>query len=182
MQTQCEQVLHGGHQPHKWCFLIQLPIANNYLGTKVLYLMLNLVVIQFFGIVFVLFLIQNLHRYALYIAIFYIVILYVDAFMAFSRDGELGFGVGTIILLLNPTLLAFYTFGCHAFRHIIGGRKDCNTCEDGTAEGSFKIWEIVSKLNSNHRAWAWISMIWVGLTDVYIRLVSMGVIHDYNTW
>jgi hypothetical protein len=30
--------------------------------------------------------------------------------------------------------------------------------------------------------WAWVSMIWIGLTDVYIRLVSMGVIQDLNTW
>jgi hypothetical protein len=25
---------------------------------------------------------------------------------------------------------------------------------------------------------AWVSLIWVGLTDVYIRLLSMGVIKD----
>ena len=25
---------------------------------------------------------------------------------------------------------------------------------------------------------AWISLIWVGLTDVYVRLLSMGVIRD----
>jgi hypothetical protein len=25
---------------------------------------------------------------------------------------------------------------------------------------------------------AWISLVWVGLTDVYVRLLSMGVIRD----
>jgi hypothetical protein len=26
--------------------------------------------------------------------------------------------------------------------------------------------------------YAWISLVWVALTDLYVRLVSMGVIHD----
>ena len=30
--------------------------------------------------------------------------------------------------------------------------------------------------------WAWVSMIWVALTDLYIMLVSKGIITDYNTW
>jgi len=30
--------------------------------------------------------------------------------------------------------------------------------------------------------WAWVSMIWVGFTDFYIRMVSRGVWHDFNTW
>ena len=29
---------------------------------------------------------------------------------------------------------------------------------------------------------AWVSLIWVVFTDVYVRLVSMGVITDLNTW
>jgi hypothetical protein len=29
---------------------------------------------------------------------------------------------------------------------------------------------------------AWASLISVALTDVYVRLVSMGVITDLNTW
>ena len=29
---------------------------------------------------------------------------------------------------------------------------------------------------------AWMSLFWVGFTDVYVRLVSMGVITDLNTW
>jgi hypothetical protein len=26
------------------------------------------------------------------------------------------------------------------------------------------------------------SLFWVGFTDIYVRLVSMGVITDLNTW
>ena len=29
---------------------------------------------------------------------------------------------------------------------------------------------------------AWMSLFWVMVTDLYIRLVSMGVIPDLNTW
>jgi hypothetical protein len=32
----------------------------------------------------------------------------------------------------------------------------------------------------NHMMWAWISLFWVGFTDLYIRLVSMGIITDYR--
>ena len=126
--------------------------------------------------------IQNLHRYTLYIAIAYIAILYFDAFHGFFRHGQFGIGVGSIILLLNPTLLAFYTFGCHAFRHLIGGKEDCFTCPIGNENVQHKMWKKVSILNSKHMLWAWISMIWVALTDLYIMLVANGTIHDWSTW
>jgi hypothetical protein len=29
---------------------------------------------------------------------------------------------------------------------------------------------------------AWLSLFWVGFTDLYIRLTSMGLITDLNTW
>src|SRR5690606_12784465 len=59
-------------------------------------------------------LIQNLHRYALYFALAFIVFLGKDAFEAFFRDGEFGIGVGSIILTINVVLIAGYTFGCHS--------------------------------------------------------------------
>ena len=126
--------------------------------------------------------IQNLHRYTLYLAILYIFILYYDGFHALFRDGEFGIGIGTVILIINPTLLAFYTFGCHAFRHLIGGKEDCFTCPIGNENIKYKAWKKVSLLNSKHMLWAWISMIWVALTDLYVMLVSRGVITDLNTW
>ena len=123
---------------------------------------------------------QNLHRYAMYFALCFIPILYYDAFLAFSRDGELGVGVGTIVLLVNATLLAGYTFGCHSLRHIVGGRDDCMSC--GKATAKYRLWRGATWFNERHAKFAWSSLIWVGLTDVYVRLVSMGVITDYNTW
>jgi hypothetical protein len=123
---------------------------------------------------------QNLHRYALYFAIPYIPILYYDAFLACQFNGEWGFGLGTLIMFVNPTLLGGYTFGCHSFRHLIGGRHDCMSCGETTLR--YGAWKKVSWLNSRHMLFAWVSLFWVGFTDVYIRLVSMGVVSDWNTW
>lgn len=129
---------------------------------------------------------QNLHRYAIYAAVVFIVILTWDAFMSFFRGGEFGVGVGSIILLLNPIFLGTWTFGCHAIRHLVGGKKDCFSCDRFDAHkgntGDFKRWSLVTWLNERHMLFAWVSMIWVAWTGIYVRLVSMGIIHDYNTW
>lgn len=124
---------------------------------------------------------QNIHRYTLYIAIFYIIVLAYDAGMSFVREGKLGIGVGSLILVLNVILLSFYTLGCHAFRHLVGGKLDCFSCSAGE-QTRYKLWKPVSRLNEHHMFWAWVSMIWVGFTDLYIRMVSMGVWRDLNTW
>ena len=39
-------------------------------------------------------------------------------------------------------------------------------------------WKGLSWLNERHMLWAWLSLFSVGLTDFYIRLVSMGRIQD----
>jgi len=126
-------------------------------------------------------LIQNLHRYALYFALLFIFILGKDAFDSFFRDGKVGIGVGSIILTINVVLIACYTFGCHSLRHLIGGRKDCmSDCGKSTvALGSFKQ---ATWFNGRHMQFAWASLLWVMVTDVYVRLVSCGVIHDFHTW
>ena len=92
--------------------------------------------------------IQNIHRYTLYIAIGFVLVLSYDAILAFFRNGKFGIGVGTVILLLNPILLAGYTFGCHAFRHLSGGNQNCFTCPQGKEKIRYKIWQGVTKLNN----------------------------------
>ncbi len=125
---------------------------------------------------------QNLHRYTLYIALGFIVILTYDGIMSFFRGGKFGVGVGSIILIINPILLAGYTFGCHAFRHLVGGNKDCFTCPNGKTTKRYRLWKGVSWLNGRHMLWAWLSMVWVALADVYVRMVAMGRWTDFNTW
>lgn len=124
---------------------------------------------------------QNIHRYFLYVAILFIFMLAYDAIQGFifiDAEGKkhLGVGVGSFVLLLNVILLGSYTFGCHSFRHLIGGRKD----EISKSPGQKKAYECVSCLNRWHMACAWCSLFWVGFSDVYVRLCSMGIWTDYR--
>jgi hypothetical protein len=123
------------------------------------------------------FILQNAHRYFLYLAIIFIFILWTDVVRGFIFDGRFGVGLGSLILLVTITLLTGYTFSCHSLRHLVGGRLDCFSCAvaGGPRE---KAWGIVSLLNEHHMAWAWWSLFFVCLTDFYIRMCSMGVFHD----
>jgi len=122
---------------------------------------------------------QNIHRYFLYVAIIIIAILSYDGWRSLwfpnAAGGEqFGIGLGSLILISNPILLGLYTFGCHSFRHLIGGRKDVMSA-DGLQK---KCYDCVSHLNKNHMKWAWISMFYVGFVDAYIRLCASGTITD----
>ena len=126
---------------------------------------------------------QNLHRYTWYIALVFVLILTYDGIISFFRGGEFGIGVGSVILIINPILLAGYTFGCHAFRHLAGGKLDCFSCPNGQQRKiRYKLWKSISWLNGHHMLWAWVSMIWVAFTDYYVRMVSSGHWIDYGTW
>ena len=126
---------------------------------------------------------QNLHRYTLYIALGCVAILSYDGILSLFRGGEIGIGAGSVVLLINPILLAGYTFGCHAFRHLVGGVMDCFSCPNGRQRKiRYKLWKSISWLNGHHMLWAWVSMIWVAFTDYYVRMVSSGHWIDYGTW
>jgi hypothetical protein len=93
-----------------------------------------------------------------------------------------GMSLVSLILILNPLLLAGYTFGCHSLRHIVGGRKDCFAGGGGGCgtDLHFKAWSFVSLLNRNHAAFAMASLVVVGLADVVVRLVAMGKMPDFR--
>src|SRR5262249_10340587 len=122
---------------------------------------------------------QNVHRYFLYIALVIIGFLSYDAWKALWFDGPNGktFGVvvGTLSLIAHPILLASYTLGCHSLRHLIGGRLD----EMSKSPVRKSCYDCVSGLNRKHMMWAWLSLFWVGFTDVYVRLCSMGIWTDW---
>jgi hypothetical protein len=103
----------------------------------------------------------------------------VRAFFFRGSDGSLhlGVGVGTLVLVANVVLLAMFTFGCNSLRHLVGGRLDCFTCS-ASAQTRHKLYRRVTLLNIRHMQWAWISLGWVALSDLYIRLASMGVFDD----
>jgi hypothetical protein len=105
---------------------------------------------------------QNLHRFALYVAI---------AFLFFLWHDGVHFNVGTLVLTINASLLTGYTLGCHAFRHLVGG--NVNSYSTAALGGlRYSLWKGVTKLNERHMAFAWASLLWVGFTDFYIRSVD----------
>ena len=137
---------------------------------------------------------QNAHRFAMYVAVVFLALLWWDALHAFcwpadasgkylNGEHQFGMGLGTLVMLLNVVFLSCYTFGCHSLRHLVGGRMDCFSCI-ATGQNKEKLhpgyhaWRFTSLLNEHHMLWAWCSLCSVGLTDVYIRLCSMGIIHD----
>ena len=122
---------------------------------------------------------QNLHRYFLYLALVFCVILSYDAYLSFTFKDGLGIGVGTVIMTLNAVFLTAFTFGCNSLRHLVGGNVDCYSCVN-FGHQRYQAWKFVSMFNMHHMMWAWISLFWVGFTDLYIRLVSMGIITDYR--
>jgi hypothetical protein len=127
------------------------------------------------------YILQNVHRYFLYLATIVLGFLWYDTGRAFlfREDGELqlGLGVGTLVLLVNVVLLTGFTFVCNSLRHLIGGRLDCFTCS-ARARTAHRLWRGVTRLNLQHREWAWLSLFSVCLADLYVRLAAAGVFAD----
>jgi hypothetical protein len=130
---------------------------------------------RYFPLVF-----QNIHRYFMAIAVLFLGFLSYDVWKALwwtdaaTGATRFGIGVGTVLLAVNVVCLGGYTLGCHSMRHILGGFRDqfsrkpifqvpyaCSTCA-----------------NRVHNRWAWVSLFTVVLSDVYIRMGSMGLWHD----
>jgi hypothetical protein len=123
------------------------------------------------------FILQNLHRYTLYLAIIFLGFLWHDAIVAFDFDGKFGIGVGTLILLVNVCLLSIYTLSCHSIRHLVGGKLDCFSCS-AFGKPRYTAWRGLTFLNERHMLFAWVSLFSVGLADFYVRLVASGAIQD----
>lgn len=138
---------------------------------------------------------QNVHRYFLYAAILFLLALWHDVWKGFwffeakgatyapiglnpmpTVPSHFGVGVGTLVLLLNTTLLTFYTLSCHSFRHLIGGRKNCLS----KSKAKLACYSCVSGLNKRHMNFAWFSLFGVMFADLYVRLVSMGIWTDFR--
>jgi hypothetical protein len=125
--------------------------------------------------------IQNVHRYFMYIAVAFIFILTYDVWvgMWFPVAGggtEFGIGVGTLVLALNTVLLGSYTLGCHSFRHAVGGVLDVMSSRPVRR----KAYACSSALNGRHMQFAWFSLVWVAFTDLYVRLCAMGIWTDFR--
>jgi hypothetical protein len=117
---------------------------------------------------------QNLHRYFFYIAVLISLINTYDAILAFHSPTGFGFGLGNVILVVNVVLLWTYTVSCHSCRHVVGGRLK----HFSKHPIRYWIWTQVSKLNTRHMLFAWITLGTLVLTDFYVMLVASGTISD----
>ena len=57
---------------------------------------------------------------------------------------------------------------------LIGGFRD----QLAKSPTRYRAYACVSCLNRRHMLWAWLSLFWVGFSDLYVRLCAMGVWHD----
>jgi len=123
---------------------------------------------------------QNAHRYFMYLAVIFVVLLAYDAWKGLwfidSTSGQtsIGLGVGSIVLIMNAVLLGGYTFGCHSFRHLVGGIKN----KLSRSPVRKVVYDCSSCLNKRHMNFAWFSLFWVAFSDLYVRLCAMGIITD----
>ena len=125
--------------------------------------------------------IQNIHRYFMYLAVVFLFLLSWDVIRAMwfidaQGKGHIGLGLGTLVLALNVCLLTSYTMGCHSLRHLIGGLMD----EISKSPRRFKAYKCVTCFNKRHMMWAWLSLFGVAFADIYVRLCSMGIWHDWR--
>ncbi|MEO6885970.1 MAG: hypothetical protein ABI232_06750 [Jatrophihabitantaceae bacterium] len=124
--------------------------------------------------------IQNIHRYFWVAACIISIVNTWDVIQAFrpavgnTDNHQFGFGMGTIIMLINVILLWTYTLSCHSCRHIIGGRLR-NFSKHPLR---YKAWSIVSKANTRHMELAWMTLGTLAFTDAYIALVASGHLTD----
>jgi hypothetical protein len=118
---------------------------------------------------------QNIHRYFWYFAVIFAAVLTWDAIQAFRFGSGWGMGLGTLVFVLNAVLIWAYTLGCHACRHICGG----GLRKFSSSPARYAIWrKIVTPLNARHQLFAWLSLVWIAFTDLYVYLVAMGTFHD----
>jgi hypothetical protein len=136
------------------------------------------------------FILQNLHRYLLYLAFIPLFFLWIDVIQAFGAwDGGTPIhtplqgtphpqiGLGGVLLLVNTVLLTGYSLSCHSLRHLVGGRIDCFSCSQAR-RARYTLWQRLTDLNRNHMWWAWTSLITVTAADIYVRLLQAGVLTD----
>ena len=123
---------------------------------------------------------QNVHRYFLYLALIFLFFLAIDVWKALwftnaaTGEKEFGIGVGTLVLALNVGLLGSYTLGCHSLRHLVGG----GLTQISKRPVRHGLYTGVSSFNRRHMLFAWLSLFSVGFADLYVRMCAMGIWTD----
>lgn len=100
--------------------------------------------------------------------------LTIDVALALRFPTGWGIGVGTLVLAANAAFFWLYTLSCHSCRHILAGRLN----HFSRHPIRYRMWTAVSRLNARHPVFAWLSLPAIPLADLYVRLVTGGVIPD----
>ena len=123
---------------------------------------------------------QNVHRYFLYVALLFLLVLSYDVYQALwftdpaTGEKSFGIGVGTLVLASNVS--------CSP-----DTRWDVIPCATSSADTSIgclgapvrkRMYDCSSCLNRAHMRWAWASLFSVAFADLYVRLCSMGIWTD----
>jgi len=129
-----------------------------------------------------LFVVQNLHRFFMYLALLWLIILSYDVYASMVFHGpndetSFGISVGTIVLLINVIFLGGYTLGCHSFRHMVGGISNLFRGRAGIVQE--QCWKTCTKLNKQHSKWAMYSLFWVMFADFYVYMCTLEIWTDY---
>ena len=115
--------------------------------------------------------VQNIHRYFLYVAMLFAVLLSWDAIHSFrDTNGEWGhMGLGTVILLhqRGPDL-GLHTLSCHSLSAHNGRSPQALFRASDALSGL----TLISKMNARHTLLAWTSLVWLVVADFYIRCLS----------
>ncbi|MDS1269813.1 hypothetical protein RIF23_05835 [Lipingzhangella sp. LS1_29] len=119
---------------------------------------------------------QNSHRYFFYVALAITLLNTYDAALAlgYGLGGGHGLGLGNLVMLTNVVLLWCYTLSCHSCRHVFGGRLR----SFGNRPIRYWMWTQISRLNTRHMEFAWITLGTLMLTDAYVLLVASETIAD----
>ena len=123
------------------------------------------------------FILQNAHRFALYLAFIPMVVLWWDLIISMVHDGTLRLGVGVFLIAADAILVTLYVGSCHSFRHLVGGSMDCFSCTAYT-QTRHGIWKWVSRINVHHGKWAWLSLASIVLVDLYVRALALDFINE----
>ncbi len=120
---------------------------------------------------------QNVHRWFFYLGLILNVILTIDAVVSYNQPGiGIGVTVGSLVLTVNAVLLWCYSLSCHSCRHLCGGQVR----SFAKHPIRYRLWKFVTPLNAHHMNFAWASLVFVALTDLYVRLVASGTITDFR--
>lgn len=121
------------------------------------------------------FILQNVHRYLLYIGFIPLATMWYDVYLGMKFPDGYGLGVGTLVLLFNVAAISLYVFSCHAARHLLGGGVKC-FANAVCGKQRFALWKVETKFNEHHMFYAWLSFFAVTIADIYVRLGAMGYI------